>query len=189
MNDKLTKTSKFLSLILRHQPQAIGIILDKEGWTDIDTLIANANRLGKVKPMLTRAILDNVVANNDKKRFEISYDGRQIRAVQGHSTGQVERAFAPKIPPNTLYHGTAKHFLKPILHEEQGLTPQSRHHVHLSETIVTAKKVGIRHGRLVVLVVDAEAMQNAGFKFYQAENGVWLTNNVPADYLTILAER
>lgn len=188
MNNKIVKTSKFLSLILRHQPQAIDIALDKEGWADIDTLIANANRLGKIRPILTRAKLDEVVATNDKKRFEISYDGSQIRAVQGHSTAQVKRIFEPKIPPNPLYHGTAKHFLKPILDDKQGLTPQSRHHVHLSETIATAKKVGIRHGRLVVLVVDTEAMQQAGFEFYQAENGVWLVDSVPAEYLTILAD-
>lgn len=186
MNNNLIKVSKFLSLILRHQPQAIGISLDKEGWTDIDTLIANANRLGKVRSMLTRATLDEVVATNDKKRFEISYDGSQIRAVQGHSTNQVERTFEPKIPPNPLYHGTAKHFLKPILDKGEGLKPQSRHHVHLSATIATAKKVGIRHGRLVVLTVDTEAMLKAGFEFYQAENGVWLVDSVPVDFLAIL---
>ena len=178
---KNKKISKFLSLVLRHQPQTIKITLDKEGWADIETLIANINRFNSLGFSLNRSQLDKVVATNDKKRFEISHDGSQIRAVQGHSTDQVARSFEPKIPPNPLYHGTAKHALSSIF--EQGLTPQSRQYVHLSEALDTAKKVGIRHGKLQVLMIDTQAMLDNNFEFYQAENGVWLVKTVPPQFI------
>lgn len=185
MNEqRLKKISKFLSLILRHRPETVNIQLDKEGWADIDTLLKNINKKNALNFQLFRYQLEEVVATNDKKRFEISADGLQIRAVQGHSTTQVERTFVAKTPPNPLYHGTAKHFLPSIL--SQGLLPQSRHLVHLSADIETAKKVGKRHGKLAILQIDTEKMLANGFEFYQAENGVWLVKNVPTEYLTQL---
>lgn len=122
----LDDTSKFLSYVLRHQPEAIGLTLDGEGWADIDALIAGAARDGRA---LDRVLLGAVVENNDKKRFALSADGQRIRAVQGHSHAAVAIAYAPAVPPAVLYHGTASRFLDSI--RERGLVPGSRHHVHL----------------------------------------------------------
>ena len=180
MNKKLLdETSKFLSFVLRHEPQAIGLTLDSEGWADIDALINGAARDGRT---LDRTLIENVVASSDKKRFSISADGQSIRAVQGHSTKSVELQFEEKQPPETLYHGTATRFMDSI--NEQGLIPGSRHHVHLSQETATASAVGQRYGTVVILKVAARQMQEQGFKFYQAENGVWLTERVPADFLS-----
>ncbi|PCR98410.1 RNA 2'-phosphotransferase [Pseudomonas fluorescens] len=175
----LDETSKFLSFVLRHEPQAIGLTLDSEGWADIDALINGAARDGRT---LDRALIENVVASSDKKRFSISADGQSIRAVQGHSTKSVELQFEEKQPPETLYHGTATRFMDSI--NEQGLIPGSRHHVHLSQETATASAVGQRYGTVVILKVAARQMQEQGFKFYQAENGVWLTERVPAAFLS-----
>ncbi|PMX04038.1 RNA 2'-phosphotransferase [Pseudomonas sp. FW215-R2] len=175
----LDETSKFLSFVLRHEPQAIGLTLDSEGWADIDALINGAARDGRT---LDRTLIENVVASSDKKRFSISPDGQSIRAVQGHSTKSVELQFEEKQPPETLYHGTATRFMDSI--NEQGLIPGSRHHVHLSQETATASAVGQRYGTVVILQVAARQMQEQGFKFYQAENGVWLTERVPAEFLS-----
>ncbi len=175
----LDETSKFLSFVLRHEPQAIGLTLDSEGWAHIDALIDGAARDGRT---LDRALIENVVASSDKKRFSISADGQSIRAVQGHSTKSVELQFEEKQPPETLYHGTATRFMDSI--NEQGLIPGSRHHVHLSQETATASAVGQRYGTVVILQVAARRMQEQGFKFYQAENGVWLTERVPAVFLS-----
>ncbi|XHF30715.1 RNA 2'-phosphotransferase [Pseudomonas chlororaphis] len=175
----LDETSKFLSFVLRHEPQAIGLTLDSEGWANIDALIDGAARDGRT---LDRALIENVVASSDKKRFSISADGQSIRAVQGHSTKSVELQFEEKQPPETLYHGTATRFMDSI--NEQGLIPGSRHHVHLSQETATASAVGQRYGTVVILQVAARRMQEQGFKFYQAENGVWLTERVPAKFLS-----
>jgi putative RNA 2'-phosphotransferase len=175
----LDETSKFLSFVLRHEPQAVGLTLDSEGWANIDALIDGAARDGRT---LDRALIENVVASSDKKRFSISPDGQSIRAVQGHSTKSVELQFEEKQPPETLYHGTATRFMDSI--NEQGLIPGSRHHVHLSQETATASAVGQRYGTVVILQVAARQMQKQGFKFYQAENGVWLTERVPAEFLS-----
>ncbi|WP_192562727.1 RNA 2'-phosphotransferase [Pseudomonas gozinkensis] len=177
----LDETSKFLSFVLRHEPQAIGLTLDSEGWTNIDALIDGAARDGRT---LDRTLIENVVASSDKKRFSISADGQSIRAVQGHSTKSVELQFEEKQPPETLYHGTATRFMDSI--NEQGLIPGSRHHVHLSQETATASAVGQRYGTVVILQVAARQMQEQGFRFYQAENGVWLTERVPVRYISIL---
>lgn len=179
MSKRIVETSKFLSFVLRHQPQAIGIDLDREGWTDIDALIAAATRDGR---RLDRALIDEVVRTNDKGRFAVSSDGLRIRAVQGHSTAAVaisHRALAP--PPPLLYHGTASRFVAVIMRE--GLRAGSRHHVHLSQEQATAASVGARYGVPVVLQVDAAAMAADGFVFYLADNGVWLAEAVPPHYL------
>ncbi|STZ56182.1 RNA 2'-phosphotransferase [Moraxella lacunata] len=176
------KISKFLSLILRHKPEIVKVTLDKQGFTNIDVLLNHINKFGNLPFLITREAIDEVVANNDKKRFEFSADGTQIRAVQGHSTPMVDRDYPIKTPPNPLYHGTARQFLPNIAKE--GLIGKTRHLVHLSESLETAKKVGARHGKVRLLKIDTEKMLKDGFVFYQAENGVWLTKTVPSQYLT-----
>ncbi|THB82080.1 RNA 2'-phosphotransferase [Pantoea allii] len=174
MSKKNTDISKFLSYILRHQPETIGLSLDREGWAVISDLILCSIKEGYA---LDNNLLHNIVDNSDKKRFTISDDGLRIRAAQGHSTKQVNIAYSEVIPPNILYHGTATHFISAI--KEQGLIPSSRQYVHLSSDEDTAIKVGQRHGKPVVLKINALDMYEQGFKFFQADNGVWLTDRVP----------
>ncbi|EMT6385315.1 RNA 2'-phosphotransferase [Providencia rettgeri] len=169
--------SKFLSYILRHQPEAIGLYLDKEGWAVIDNLILCSAKKGYV---LNYALIRNTVDNSDKKRFTISDDGLRIRASQGHSSQQVNIDYKEKVPPCFLYHGTTKRFLSTI--REQGLLPMSRQYVHLSIDENTAILVGQRHGKPIVLKINTLNMYEQGFKFYQAENGVWLTEKVPYEF-------
>jgi putative RNA 2'-phosphotransferase len=174
----VTRTSKFLSFVLRHKPEAIGLVLDSEGWADIDALIACAAKDGTA---LDRPLIARVAETNDKKRFAISLDGRRIRAVQGHLTESVNLTHVENEPPAVLYHGTATRFLDSIM--AKGLLAGSRHHVHLSPDAETATKVGQRHGQPVVLLVDAATMHASGTKFYLSDNGVWLTEHVPARFL------
>lgn len=178
MSDAHIRISKFLSYVLRHEPHAIGLTLDREGWADVDTLIRLVRTAGQE---LDRALIQAVVANSDKKRFALSEDGKRIRAVQGHSTQDVSIAYAARTPPPVLYHGTATRFLASILAE--GLRPGQRHHVHLSEKTDTATEVGRRYGEPVVLAIDAGAMHYEGFAFFRADNGVWLTEKVPVRFL------
>lgn len=178
MSKQLDKTSKFLSYILRHQPEAIGIILDSDGWVNIDSLIKQANQHGE---LLTQELIAQVVKTSDKKRFTISDDGLKIRAAQGHSTQQVKINHVEHMPPEFLYHGTATRFIDSI--KKQGLVAGIRHYVHLSSDERTAKKVGERHGKPIVLKVESLQMYQQGFKFYLADNGVWLTNAVPHTFI------
>lgn len=178
MSKNLVETSKFLSFVLRHQPDAIGISLDREGWADIASLIAAASAAGK---RLDRDWIKTVVATNEKKRFALSDDGMRIRAVQGHSTESVDIAFVEQVPPEFLYHGTATRFLKSI--RSEGLLPGSRQYVHLSQAEQTALTIGQRHGKPVVLKIEARCMHERGFKFFKAENGVWLTLSVPVAFI------
>lgn len=177
MNTQLVRMSKFVSLVLRHQPAKFGLILDEHGWAQIDDLLAVADRAGVP---LTHATLLQVVAENDKQRFAISADGRAIRARQGHSIS-VDLELVALEPPSQLYHGTARRFLPSI--REQGLVRRSRQHVHLSPDAQTAVKVGQRHGKAVVLIVGSGAMYRDGYHFYRSENGVWLVDAVPLKYL------
>lgn len=174
-----SKTSKFLSFVLRHQPQAIGLSLDAQGWASIDELIIKAN-LSDHGIRLSHDLLLEVVASCDKKRFTVSEDGKNIRAAQGHSVA-VDLQLIPVEPPEFLYHGTATRFLENILKE--GLKPQQRQSVHLSSDVETATAVGQRYGKPIVLKIEALRMYKQGFKFYQAENGVWLVSNVPAEHI------
>jgi putative RNA 2'-phosphotransferase len=174
----LTSTSKFLSLVLRHRPEVIGMQLDSEGWLPIDELIQNANRQGKE---LSLELLHEVVASCEKKRFTLSDDGLKIRANQGHSVPDVELNLVAVTPPKQLYHGTVAAFLESIL--EQGLLKRSRNHVHLSADIETAKKVGARRGKPVILTIRTEAMYQSGHTFYLSANGVWLTDAVPTQFI------
>ncbi|WP_457337012.1 RNA 2'-phosphotransferase [Rhizobacter sp. P5_C2] len=170
--------SKFLSFVLRHKPTAIGLVLDPQGWVGIDELIEKGNAAGTE---FDRQDLLLVVDTSDKKRFSVSPDGLRVRAAQGHSVA-VELGLSPQVPPPVLYHGTATRFVESILSE--GLKPQERQHVHLSADEATAQRVGQRHGSPLVLKVDALRMQAEGFKFFMADNGVWLTDQVPADFLS-----
>ncbi|MBV6814701.1 RNA 2'-phosphotransferase [Xanthomonas campestris pv. passiflorae] len=176
-----TETSKFLSYVLRHAPQSIGLTLDREGWADIDALITAATAAGTA---LDAGLIRAVVSSSDKQRFALSADGRQIRAVQGHSTAAVALTHVARTPPSLLYHGTATRFLKAIL--AQGLQLGQRHHVHLSADPKTATTVGARHGVPTMLCVHSLQMHEDGWVFYQADNGVWLTPQVPPTYLHVV---
>jgi putative RNA 2'-phosphotransferase len=177
MDAGLVRTSKFLSKVLRHAPESVGLTLDGAGWADVDALLAAARGAGVA---LDRATLDRVVGENDKQRFALSADGRRIRASQGHSV-RVELGLRPQAPPEVLYHGTAGRNLESI--RRDGLRPGRRTHVHLSEDEEMAVAVGRRHGRPVVLRVLAGQMHAAGHTFYRSENGVWLADAVPPGHI------
>ena len=179
MNDQkiLKKTSKILSLLLRHQPQLVQLQLDSSGWADVDELIQRFS--GKFFP-IDRALLEEVVATNSKKRFSFDDSGARIRANQGHSI-QVDLELQEKEPPELLYHGTVERFLPMIF--EEGLQKMTRQHVHLSADVQTANNVGSRRGKPVLLLVKAGEAHAAGLSFYLSANGVWLTDHVPPKYL------
>ena len=173
------KLSKFLSFVLRHRPDAIGLALDEQGWAPIDDLILKSNAAGH---SFSRDDMIQVVETSEKRRFTLSADGHRIRAAQGHSV-TIDLGLSEQEPPTVLYHGTARRFLRSILSD--GLTPQARQQVHLSVDEATAKIVGQRHGVPVVLRVDAHRMHSTGFQFYVADNGVWLTDHVPAEFMRV----
>jgi len=177
MRDRTKETSKFLSFVLRHQPEEIGLELDDAGWASVEELLDACKRAGRA---LTLEELQHIVDTSDKKRFAFSEDGLYIRANQGHSV-QIELGYEPRKPPSLLYHGTATRFLESI--RKEGLKRGSRHHVHLSSDSVTAANVGARHGKPVVLRIASSQMHNDGYSFYLSENGVWLTERVPPDYI------
>ena len=178
MSDANKQKSKFLSLVLRHKPQAAGITLDSAGWVGVDELLAGCARAGVA---ITHDELLSLVRTSDKQRFSLSDDGTRIRANQGHSV-EVELGHAPATPPEVLWHGTAEKHAASI--RGQGLVKGQRHHVHLSPTPETAGAVGRRHGRLVLLEVAAGRMHRDGFTFHLTPNGVWLIDHVPPAYLT-----
>ncbi|GAB2703292.1 RNA 2'-phosphotransferase [Mucilaginibacter koreensis] len=175
-----TRISKFLSLALRHQPETIGISLDENGWTDVAQLL---QQLNQHQMKVDMDMLMHVVETNNKKRFAFNNDHTQIRASQGHSV-QVDLGYVPAQPPAILYYGTAVQNLPSILNN--GLEKRSRQHVHLSADTATAIKVGQRHGKPQVLVIDAQRMQQDGFTFYLSANSVWLTDAVPAKYISVI---
>lgn len=175
-----SKASKFMSFILRHSPQEIGLILDSNGWVSVNSLIELANSSGKTNIVFTRELINYIVVNNDKQRFDLSEDGSKIRANQGHSVS-VNLALNYVTPPDVLYHGTATRFLPSILKE--GLKPMARHDVHLSFSEEVAKSVGIRHGSPTILLIDSKKMYEDGYKFQCSKNNVWLTENVPVKYI------
>jgi putative RNA 2'-phosphotransferase len=168
--------SKYLSLILRHDPSAAGITVDSAGWTDTSILLD--------KLSIDMQSLEFVVQNNNKKRFSFSDDKKKIRANQGHSISVPDLDLKEISPPDVLYHGTAKKNEESIL--SSGLDKRGRNHVHQSKDIDTAINVGSRHGKPIVFKVDAAKMHDDGFAFYLSDNNVWLTDNVPAKYLSIL---
>jgi putative RNA 2'-phosphotransferase len=170
-----TKLSKFLSFVLRHEPGAIGITLDHQGWVEIATLLAQCKEHRKE---ISRSMLDEVVKTSPKQRFAISEDGLRIRASQGHS---VEVGYEAAVPPEVLFHGTVADRIDSI--RLRGLLRMERHHVHLSADFTTAKTVGERRGKPVVLRVLAGKMHQDGHSFYLSANGVWLTEAVPPGYI------
>lgn len=175
--NQMVKISKRLSYVLRHHPEAIELVMDEEGWVEVAMLI---DRFSNNYFPITMEQLQQVVAENDKKRFAFNEDQTYIRASQGHSIG-VQLGYEAIKPPEFLYHGTATRFANSI--RKQGLKKQNRDHVHLSADEATAKSVGSRHGVPVILVVKALEMHQDGHKFFQSENGVWLTEKVPVRYL------
>lgn len=177
MERELARLSRFLSLVLRHDPGRIGLTLDGQGWADIDALIGLAQAKGMP---LDRDRLLRIVRLNDKQRFALSPDGVRIRARQGHSVS-IDLGMAPIAPPDRLYHGTADRNLASI--EAAGLNSGRRQHVHLSIDVASAAKVGARHGRPVVLEIASGPMHGVGYHFYLSENGVWLTDRVPVRYI------
>jgi putative RNA 2'-phosphotransferase len=178
VNEPLVRLSKFLSYVLRHDPESIGLELDEGGWVPVDALLAAAQHSGTT---LDVGLLRQVVAQGDKRRFSFSEDGLRIRANYGHSI-PVDLQLEPAEPPNFLYHGTAKRFLDSIRRE--GLQRRGRNYVHLSPDEESAVQVGSRHGRPVVLVIEARRMHQAGHAFYRSPSGIWLTEKVPVQYLS-----
>ncbi|MFM0543712.1 RNA 2'-phosphotransferase [Paraburkholderia strydomiana] len=190
--DDCVAVSRLLSRILRHEPEIVGIRLDRQGWVSVDELIrairrtarnANASKRLRTLPTVTRDLILAVVATNDKQRFSLSPDGLRIRAAQGHSIA-ADLGYADMEPPTVLYHGTAWSNWESIAAD--GLTPQTRHAVHLSTDGNTATRVGARHGQPLVLVVDAARMRADGYAFSRSNNGVWLSELVPAAYFAQL---
>lgn len=177
-NNTATARSKFLSMVLRHQPQSIGLQLDEAGWASTADLLACLAKSGRSTSLQD---LQAIVADNNKQRFTFNADGTRIRANQGHSI-KVELNLRAQRPPAVLYHGTATRFLQAIFAD--GLTRQSRHHVHMSDSMEVAANVGRRYGKLAMLQVNAAGMHGDGYVFYQSDNGVWLTDAVPAMYLS-----
>ncbi len=177
MDIDLIRYSKFISLVLRHRPELIGLEMDEAGWVSVDALLAGMNARGLP---VDRPLLERIVAENDKQRFAFSPDRAKIRAAQGH-TVKVELGLPPRTPPALLYHGTARKNLASI--RAQGLKKGKRHAVHLSPDAETAVKVGRRHGEPVVLVVEAGRMAADGFPFTRSDNGVWLVERVPPEYI------
>lgn len=176
--DKNKKISKYLSYILRHKPESINLILDSEGWADIDEIIEKTTDF-----KLTKVDIEYMVEENDKQRFAIK--DNKIRANQGHSI-KIDLALNPKKPPSILYHGTATRFLVSI--KKEGLTSQSRQYVHLSQDKETALQVAKRHGKPTILEIDALEMYQDEYKFFLSQNGVWLVDNVPIKYFRELGE-
>jgi putative RNA 2'-phosphotransferase len=176
MNEKeLIKKSRFLSLILRHEPEKLGLTLDKNGWVPLYQLLSKMD--------MDMTTLEEIVATNDKKRFEFNGDKTRIRACQGHSV-EVDLQLNRRTPPEFLYHGTQRAFLDSI--KKEGLVKGKRNHVHLSADIATATKVGNRHGsKTVVLTIKSGEMYTDTFKFYISTNNVWLTDFVPYKYIII----
>jgi putative RNA 2'-phosphotransferase len=171
------RTSKFLSLVLRHQPQLIGITLDGAGWVGVDDLLAACERHGKP---IAYDELEELVRESDKQRFALSPDGERIRANQGHSV-TVDLQLPPTAPPELLFHGTVGFALDGI--RAEGLARGKRHHVHLSRDVATANIVGKRRGAPVILTVRAGEMAAAGHTFYVSENRVWLVEHVPVRFI------
>jgi putative RNA 2'-phosphotransferase len=171
------RVSKFLSLVLRHKPETIGIVLDEAGWTDVDGLLTACSAHGV---QLTREELTALVASSDKQRFALSGDGQRIRANQGHSV-EVELGLPDATPPARLFHGTFAAALPGI--RTEGLLKGARHAVHLAADLTTASKVGMRRGAPVILTVRADAMVAAGHRFQVSANGVWLTDHVPPRFI------
>ena len=175
MGKDLTKISKLIALVLRHKPETLGITLDSHGWADTKQLVSAINNREK----FTMKDLEEIVSTDEKQRYSFNRDKSMIRANQGHSIN-VDVELEEEIPPDILYHGTAKKYFSSIMKE--GLKPKSRLYVHLSTDEKTAINVGSRHGDPIVFKIDAKQMERDGYKFYRSVNNVWLTKEVPTEY-------
>lgn len=176
----MKKTSVFISLILRHKPDVIGISLDEHGWANVQELINGINKTGKYS--IDMPVLEEIVRTDNKQRYSFNEDRSKIRANQGHSIN-VDVELKAAVPPEILYHGTGEKYVDSI--NTEGLKPKSRLYVHLSKDVETAVTVGSRHGKSVVYTVASGEMHRQGYTFYLSENGVWLTKNVPVDFMKI----
>ena len=183
MDNKLVRISKFLSLVLRHKPEHIGLSLDPEGWADVEELVKKSLESGVV---LDRPTLRQVVEEAEKKRFSFSADRKRIKANYGHSI-PVSLGKESAEPPESLFHGTAKRFLSSI--QKDGLGPGDRQYVHLVEDEKTAAEVGHRHGEPVVLVIKAHEMYEKGYEFFKTASAIWLTKEVPAEYINLEGDK
>ena len=177
----LDKLSRYMSLILRHKPDVIGITLDKHGWADVNELIAGISK----KNTFNMEILEEIVRTDSKQRYSFNGDKTKIRANQGHSIS-VNVELEKKEPPKFLYHGTGEKYVEII--DKTGLLPKSRLYVHLSRDIDTAQNVGKRHGNPIIYKVHSKKMYDNGYDFFLSVNGVWLTKRVPVEYLEKIAQ-
>ena len=177
MERDLVRLSKFLSLVLRHDPKVVGLSLDRGGWVDVDGLISGSKKAGVT---LDRDLLQQVVDQGEKRRFSLSPDGQRVKANYGHSI-DIDLALEPSEPPEILFHGTARHLVDGI--REQGVMRAGRRYVHLSGDETEAEAVGRRHGDPVVLKIRAREMHRDGFEFFLSESGIWLTRSVPPHYV------
>jgi len=175
---QLTSTSRFISLILRHKPETIGITLDEHGWADVQVLIDGINRSSG--HTLDMELLEEIVRTDEKQRYSFNEGHTLIRANQGHSI-PVDVELQEMTPPDTLWHGTGEKYVSAI--DVQGLIPKSRLYVHLSSDIDTARTVGSRHGKPVIYAIDCSAMVRDGYRFFLSANHVWLTKEVPVRYM------
>lgn len=173
----LQSISKYMSLILRHKPEVIGICIDEHGWANVEKLIQG---IAKNNPGFNMEALEEIVKTDNKQRYSFNDDKTLIRANQGHSI-QVDVELEEKEPPNVLYHGTGEKYVTSI--DKNGLIPKSRLYVHLSRDIETARAVGKRHGKEIIYSVNSAQMHKDGYKFYLSKNGIWLTKKVPMKYL------
>ena len=177
-SDRNKNTSKFISLILRHKPETIGITLDEHGWADVQELIDGVNQ--SEGHTLDREILEEIVRTDEKQRYSFNEDHTLIRANQGHSI-LVDVELEETVPPDILWHGTGEKYVPSI--DVQGLIPKSRLYVHLSSDMETARRVGSRHGKPIIYEIQCREMSADGYQFFLSANKVWLTKEVPAKYL------
>ena len=168
--------SKYIAFILRHKPEEINIVLDEHGWADVHDLVEGINN----KVPFNMKLLEHIVEADEKQRYSFNENKTLIRANQGHSV-PVDVELKEFVPPDILYHGTGEKYVPSI--DVMGLIPKSRLYVHLSDNIETAIKVGKRHGKPVVYMVDCKKMYALGYHFYKSTNGVWLTKSVPNQFL------
>lgn len=171
---------RYISYLLRHHPESAGLVMDSGGWVDADELVKSVRGEYDIYDEFSYDDLCTLVADNDKQRYSMSDDGTRIRANQGHSF-HVDLGLSPIEPPDVLFHGTATRFVDSIMSD--GLLPQTRTQVHLSSDVDTAINVGKRHGKPCVLTIDAAHMYDDGYDFFLSDNGVWLTDYVPVEYL------
>lgn len=181
-SDNEQNFSKFLSFILRHKPEEIGLTLQENGWVDTNKLLKAINTHANSNWLVYMQGLE-VVVNNDKKgRYSFNEDKTLIRANQGHSIKDLKMEFKEVTPPKYLYHGTSEETVKKIFNSGE-LKPMSRQMVHLSKDIETATNVGKRHGKPSILVIDTESAVKDGIKFYISENGVYLVDKLSTNYI------